>query len=83
MYRRVRNPMYIGVIATILGQGVLFGNIRVLVYGAGVWLLFHFFVLIYEEPTLRASFGPDYDVFRAQVPRWIPRFGRARHAQHG
>jgi protein-S-isoprenylcysteine O-methyltransferase Ste14 len=76
MYRYVRNPMYVAVVTTIVGQGVLFGNLKVIEYSAIVWLLCHLFVLIYEEPTLRASFGPEYDAFCAAVPRWIPRFTR-------
>jgi protein-S-isoprenylcysteine O-methyltransferase Ste14 len=76
-YLRVRNPMYISVIAIILGQGVLFGNVAVLEYGAIVWLLFHLFVLIYEEPTLRSTFGAEYQSYCAEVPRWIPRFKRS------
>jgi len=59
---------------TILGQGLLFGNVALLEYGGLVWLLFHVFVLIYEEPTLRTSFGSEYKSFCAEVPRWIPRF---------
>jgi len=74
LYRYVRNPMYIAVVITILGQGLTLGNVNVLEYGALVWLLFHLFVLIYEEPTLRANFGSEYKYFCAEVPRWIPRF---------
>jgi len=74
LYRYVRNPMYVAVVSTILGQGLLFGNVTVLEYGGLVWLLCHVFVLIYEEPTLRASFGSEYKEFCADVPRWIPRF---------
>ncbi len=73
LYRYVRNPMYVGVAATILGQGLLFGNVRVLEYGLFVWLAFHLFVLGYEEPTLRRTFGDKYEEFRRNVPRWIPR----------
>ena len=73
LYRYVRNPMYVAVVAAILGQGFLFGNARLLVYGAAVWLAFHVFVLAYEEPTLRNSFGAEYEAFCASVPRWIPR----------
>jgi len=72
-YRRVRNPMYVAVVAVILGQALLFGNLRVLEYAALVWLLMHLFVLIYEEPALRKAFGAEYERFRANVPRWIPR----------
>ena len=73
LYRYVRNPMYVAVAASIFGQGLLFGSARVLEYGALVWLCFHLFVLTYEEPTLRATFGPEYERFCAHVPRWIPR----------
>jgi protein-S-isoprenylcysteine O-methyltransferase Ste14 len=73
LYRYVRNPMYVAVVSTIVGQGLLFGNIRLLEYGALIWLLFHAFVLAYEEPVLRATFGSEYDVFCKEVPRWIPR----------
>jgi protein-S-isoprenylcysteine O-methyltransferase Ste14 len=74
LYRYVRNPMYVAVASTILGQGLIFGNVTLLEYGGLVWLLFHLFVLIYEEPILRASFGTEYETFCADVPRWIPRF---------
>jgi protein-S-isoprenylcysteine O-methyltransferase Ste14 len=74
LYRYVRNPMYIAVVSTILGQALILGNVMLLEYGGLVWLLFHLFVLVYEEPTLRASFSSDYKIFCARVPRWIPRF---------
>ena len=73
-YRHVRNPMYVAVVSAILGQGLFFGSVALVEYGGLVWLLFHLFVLIYEEPTLRASFAPEYRLFCAGVPRWIPRF---------
>lgn len=74
LYRYVRNPIYVAVVSTILGQGLVLGNLTLLEYGGLVWLLFHLFVQVYEEPTLRASFGSEYKKFCAEVPRWIPRF---------
>jgi protein-S-isoprenylcysteine O-methyltransferase Ste14 len=76
LYRYVRNPMYLAVIATVLGQGLMLGNVRLLAYGGLVWLLFHLFVLVYEEPTLRANFGSEYQSYCARIPRWIPRSRR-------
>jgi protein-S-isoprenylcysteine O-methyltransferase Ste14 len=73
LFRYVRNPMYVAVVALILGQGLFFGSIRVLEYGIGVWVVFNLFVFIYEEPTLRKSYGPEYAEFCANVPRWFPR----------
>jgi protein-S-isoprenylcysteine O-methyltransferase Ste14 len=72
-YRYVRNPMYIGVFAVIVGQGLLLGNVTLLWYGVAVGMGFHVFVLAYEEPTLRRTFGEEYETFCANVPRWIPR----------
>lgn len=73
LYRHVRNPMYVAVAALILGQALLFGSAGLLAYAAGFWLVCHAFVLAVEEPKLRKTFGTDYEVFRAAVPRWIPR----------
>ncbi len=73
LYRSVRNPMYVGVVSVITGQAFLLGNVRVLGYGALVWMAFHVFVIAYEEPTLRRTFGAEYERFCANVPRWIPR----------
>ena len=73
LYRHVRNPMYVAVVSVIMGQGLFFGNVRLLVYGAIIWLACHVFVVAYEEPKLRATFGAEYDDFCAHVPRWPPR----------
>jgi len=78
LYRYVRNPMYVAVLCVILGQGLVFGNVWVLGYGLLVWLGFHLFVIGYEEPTLSRSFGGEYEAFRANVPRWIPRLRASR-----
>jgi protein-S-isoprenylcysteine O-methyltransferase Ste14 len=59
LYRYVRNPMYVAVVTLILGQGLFFGDARVLEYGIAVWTAFHLFVLIYEEPTLRNTYGSE------------------------
>ncbi|HXY10288.1 MAG TPA: isoprenylcysteine carboxylmethyltransferase family protein [Terriglobales bacterium] len=73
LFRYVRNPMYVAVLLLILGQGLLFASVRVLVYGVAVWVGFFLFVLIYEEPTLLKRYGREYEEFCAHVPRWIPR----------
>jgi protein-S-isoprenylcysteine O-methyltransferase Ste14 len=73
LYRYVRNPIYIAVVAVIFGQALLFGDWRLLWYGALLWLFFHVVVVTYEEPTLKQTFGTEYESFRTNVPRWIPR----------
>jgi len=72
-YRYVRNPMYVGVVAMIIGQVLLFSDLGVLVWAAVAWLAMHVFVVSYEEPTLEQRYGAQYANFRSHVPRWIPR----------
>jgi len=72
-YRYLRNPMYLAVVSLILGQALLLGDIYILAYATLAWLVMHLFVRAYEEPTLRKSFGAEYEIFCAHVPRWIPR----------
>jgi protein-S-isoprenylcysteine O-methyltransferase Ste14 len=73
LYRYVRNPMYLGVVATILGQGLLLGRTVLLLYGAGVWTVVALFVRFYEEPVLSGQFGVEYETYRRSVPGWLPR----------
>src|SRR5215510_8835254 len=61
LYRFVRNPIYVALVAVILGQGVLFADWNLLVYGALLGLFFHAWVVAVEEPGLRESFGAEYE----------------------
>jgi protein-S-isoprenylcysteine O-methyltransferase Ste14 len=72
-YRYVRNPMYMAVVSIVLGQALVFGDLRVLAYGVVAWLVTHLFVLFYEESTLRRTFGAKYENYCAHVRRWVPR----------
>jgi protein-S-isoprenylcysteine O-methyltransferase Ste14 len=73
-YRYVRNPMYVGVLALIIGHFLWFGYWNLLIYAVIVFLAFHAFVTYYEEPTLQRKFGRAYEDYLKKVPRWIPRF---------
>ncbi len=72
LYRFVRNPMYLGVISTLLGIATFFASIPLLVYTAIVWVGFHLFILLYEEPTLRRKFGKSYERYCGSIHRWLP-----------
>ena len=76
LYRYVRNPMYIGVLLVLLGESLLFQSGAILVFGIVLFLLFHSFVLFYEERALKKKFGQAYEDLLNTVPRWIPRFRR-------
>jgi protein-S-isoprenylcysteine O-methyltransferase Ste14 len=72
-YRYVRNPMYLAVTALIAGQGLLIGCVPLLIYALAFGVITHFFVLVYEEPTLRSTYGAQYEAYAAAVRRWLPR----------
>jgi protein-S-isoprenylcysteine O-methyltransferase Ste14 len=72
-YRIVRNPMYVANVAIIAGLGTVFRSWPLLAWAVVVLLAFHLFVVTYEEPTLQRHFGPDYNAYRRDVGRWIPR----------
>jgi protein-S-isoprenylcysteine O-methyltransferase Ste14 len=72
-YRYMRNPMYLAVTALIVGQALLFGCLPLLLHALAFALVTHAFVLAYEEPTLRATYGPQYEAYAAAVHRWVPR----------
>lgn len=73
LYRYVRNPIYLAVAAIIFGQGLYLGSVALLIYGVCFLVIVHLFVLGYEEPTLRKTFGAEYERFCANVNRWLPR----------
>jgi protein-S-isoprenylcysteine O-methyltransferase Ste14 len=72
-YRYVRNPMYIGGLAMMIGYGLYAFSPSVLLLAVGGFALAHAFVIFYEEPTLRRSFGQTYEDYCRSVRRWIPR----------
>jgi protein-S-isoprenylcysteine O-methyltransferase Ste14 len=74
LYRYTRNPMYVGVLTVILGWAVLFRAVTLVLYAAGVATCFHLVVLLYEEPHLGRAFGREYEEYKGQVGRWLPRF---------
>ncbi len=72
LYRFVRNPMYVGVLSILLGEGLFFESLRLLEYTAIVFAFFFLFIILYEEPILRRKFGESYQNYCKTVPRWIP-----------
>lgn len=74
LYSCVRNPMYVGVLAVLVGEAMFFASLALLQMAGIMFLLFHLFILFYEEPALNRQFGESYRRYCAAVPRWLPRF---------
>lgn len=62
-----------------MGQAALFGQPVLLLYAAGVTVVFVVFVRHYEEPTLARTFGAEYEEYRRNVPGWWPRLRPCRN----
>ncbi len=72
-YRFVRNPIYLAALLVVLGEAWLFLSIPLLLYAVTIAVGCHLFVIGYEEPTLAARFGAEYQAYRRAIPRWLPR----------
>ena len=72
-YTYVRNPMYLGAGLALAGAALFYETGVLLAYAGGFLLLTHLAVVFYEEPTLRQTFGDDYETYCRQVRRWWPK----------
>jgi protein-S-isoprenylcysteine O-methyltransferase Ste14 len=72
-YRYVRNPMYLAVLAIILGQALHFASWWTLLYAGIAFVAVLLFVRFYEEPTLERTYGDEYRQYRRDVRGWVPR----------
>lgn len=73
LYRYTRNPMYVGVLAIVIGEVIWFGSPMLFAYSVCVGMLFNAFIRLYEEPKLLELFGDQYAEYCQKVPRWWPK----------
>ncbi len=72
LYRFVRNPQYVGVVLTLIGEALLTRAAILFAYAAVLAIGYHLFVTLHEEPRLLRLFGEDYARYCQSVPRWVP-----------
>jgi protein-S-isoprenylcysteine O-methyltransferase Ste14 len=75
-YRFVRNPMISGVALMLAGQAVFWGSWIMGLWAGFFVLVNHLYFVLSEEPGLERRFGESYRIYKASVPRWLPRIGR-------
>jgi protein-S-isoprenylcysteine O-methyltransferase Ste14 len=73
IYRYVRNPIYLAMGLAVVGQALLLGRPKLLLYPAIAAGPVATFVRLHEEPVLARRFGAEYEEYRRNVPRWLPR----------
>ena len=72
-YRYVRNPMISGVALILIGQALLWGSWVMAMWASVFVLINHIYFVLSEEPGLERRFGENYRIYKANVPRWVPR----------
>lgn len=73
-YRYLRNPMILGVILVMVGEGLLLGSTGILILALVFFVVNTIYFIYSEEPKLEERFGEPYRAYRANVHRWWPRF---------
>jgi len=71
LYRYSRNPMYLGVITTVAGEGIFFRYSSILWYALSLFFIFTFVVIFIEEPHLEEKFGDEYKNYKKRTRRWL------------
>ncbi len=71
-YRIVRNPMISSVALLLIGQALFRAS-----WAVGMWaglfiIINHLYFILSEEPGLEKRFGEPYQVYKDNVPRWLP-----------
>lgn len=74
-YRLVRNPIYLGYFAIVIGEALVAGAALLFVYAAMLIAGIHIYIVLFEEPELKQRFGESYIEYTRQVPRWLPKIG--------
>jgi len=82
-YRYSRNPMYVGVLAILAGEALLYSDLRLLFFLFAMTVLFNIFILGYEERALGRQFGEAYARYCEAVPRWIPNWSGLKTLYRG
>lgn len=82
-YSFVRNPLYIGNIAAMMGLCLLSELLWFIPIVFAYFSLLYSLVVRFEEYKLSILFGKEYEVYCQEVPRWIPRFCTIRRAKGG
>ena len=75
-YRYVRNPMISGVAAMLLGEALMLESITLGLWACAFIMINHAYFVLSEEPGLEKRFGESYRIYKATIPRWIPRLRR-------
>jgi protein-S-isoprenylcysteine O-methyltransferase Ste14 len=73
LYGYMRNPMILGVNIVLIGEAITFQSWPIAIWGGFFFILNTVYFIFSEEPGLVKRFGQEYEEYKRNVPRWIPR----------
>lgn len=73
LYAYVRNPMILGVGTVLTGEAIVFRSWNILIWAGCFFIINTVYFILSEEPGLKKRFGGEYEEYKRNVPRWIPR----------
>jgi len=82
LYRYVRNPMILGVLAVLLGEALSLRSKNILVWAMAFFIINTVYFIICEEPNLEERFGDEYREYKKHVSRWLPGRAPYKHNQN-
>jgi len=82
IYARVRHPRYLEYMLTFVGLALLTGAVGIFLL-AIITILLYLIVAPLEERELREHYGPEYEAYAREVPRFLPRLRRPFRPQSG
>ena len=71
IYRRTRNPQYVGYAGMFLGAAIVAGSGLALVSTLLFIAVIHVFITWVEEPHMRRTFGDVFDQYARKVSRYV------------
>lgn len=73
IYGYVRNPMIAGVLIVLAGESIAILSLNIFLEAVIFFIINNIWFFLYEEPDLKRRFGNEYQEYKRNVPRWIPR----------
>jgi protein-S-isoprenylcysteine O-methyltransferase Ste14 len=70
-YRFTRNPIYVGMMLSLIGLAIAFDTLWLLLMGVAFALVIRYGVVAREESYLERKFGGVYRDYRGRVRRWL------------
>jgi protein-S-isoprenylcysteine O-methyltransferase Ste14 len=70
-YRFTRNPMYLGMVAILLGLSLVFSLEWGVIFTPIVWIVMDRVIVLREEAYLNRKFGADYHALLMRTRRWL------------